>query len=441
MHLIDQVAQAMQTVLTTMSDTIAQATGFMKRHRKLTGSKFVQTLVFGWLSNPKATYEELAQTTAAVGVTVTPQAIEKRFTQESAECLKNVLLAAVEQIISANPQAIPILLRFSAVSVQDSTTVTLPQVLATIWPGSGCSVDGQEPSGLKIQLRWDLLTGAFFSLHLQEGRIHDRKASFDNDQLPKGAMRLSDLGYFSLEELASMSEKRIYWISRIQAMCAVFDCDGNRKELQKWLVEQHTTQVELPVRLGVKSQLPCRLLAVSVSDAEANKRRRQIRKAAKRKGQTPSKVRLQLASWTIFATNAPEELLTLSEAMVLARLRWQIELLFKLWKSHGHIDEWRSEKPWRILTEVYAKLLVMVIQHWILLAGCWDNPNRSLHKSAKTIARYALHIATAFAQGQGKQLVSAISTVCRCLTVGCRLNKRRKEPSTYQLLLALDDSS
>ena len=50
------------------------------------------------------------------------------------------------------------------------------------------------------------------------------------------------------------------------------------------------------------------------------------------------------------------DLLTLTEVLVLLRARWQIELLFKLWKSHGHIDESRSAQPWRVLTEVFAKL-------------------------------------------------------------------------------------
>ena len=67
-----------------------------------------------------------------------------------------------------------------------------------------------------------------------------------------------------------------------------------------------------------------------------------------------------LAAWTVYVTNVPVALLSLDEALVLARCRWQIELLFKLWKQEGRIDESRSEQPWRVLCEVYAKLLGMV---------------------------------------------------------------------------------
>jgi IS4 transposase len=78
------------------------------------------------------------------------------------------------------------------------------------------------------------------------------------------------------------------------------------------------------------------------------------------------------------------------------RTRWQIELVFKLWKSEGRIDEWRSEKPFRILCELYAKLVVMIIQHWILLTS-WQYPDRSLFKSVKTIRKHAMNLAMAFA--------------------------------------------
>jgi IS4 transposase len=83
----------------------------------------------------------------------------------------------------------------------------------------------------------------------------------------------------------------------------------------------------------------------------------------------------------------PPERLTLREALVLGRMRWQIELLFKLWKSHGHVDESRSTKPWRILCEVYAKLLAMLVQHWVFLVSLWAYPDRSLPKAAQTVQK------------------------------------------------------
>ena len=116
-------------------------------------------------------------------------------------------------------------------------------------------------------------------------------------------------------------------------------------------------------------------------------------------------------------------LTTTAEALVLARARWQIERLFKLWKSHGHIDASRSGQPWRVLCEVFAKLLL----------GGWAAPDRSLVKAAQTIRQHALHLASALACPT--LLSRAIGVVQRCLAAGCRLNRRKTKPNTYQLLL------
>ena len=93
--------------------------------------------------------------------------------------------------------------------------------------------------------------------------------------------------------------------------------------------------------------------------------------STKKKGRQPSKRRLAVADWTILVTNVPSNLLTADEALTVMRIRWQIELIFKLWKSVNSLDKSRSEKKWRILTEVYGKLLVVLLQHWLIVMGAW----------------------------------------------------------------------
>ncbi len=52
-------------------------------------------------------------------------------------------------------------------------------------------------------------------------------------------------------------------------------------------------------------------------------------------GHEPSAEALYLAGWTLLVTNVPRQRLCLPEALVLLRLRWQIERLSRLWKEDG----------------------------------------------------------------------------------------------------------
>ena len=221
------------------------------------------------------------------------------------------------------------------------------------------------------------------------------------------------------------------------SVTAIFDPEGNRLALSSILEAALTGQVDLTVLIGATERLPVRLLAVRVPQEVADQRRRKLREEARHEGKTPSRVRLTFADWTILVTNVPQDKLSLAEAMILVRVRWQVELLFKLWKSHGKVDEWRTEKPWRILCETYAKLTAMIIQHWLLLVSCWSYPNRSLVKAAQTVRDYAPMLATALAGYLDLEV--PIQQIQRCLKAGCRMNRRRKQPNTYQLLLNLQE--
>ncbi len=435
MATIPQVAGAMQRILGPVAERAARATGLVQRASKLTGARFVQTLVFGWLAQPEARLSQLAQTAATLGVALSPQALDGRFGAASAACLREVLEAAVQVVVAADPVVVPVLRRFTAVAVQDCTTIALPAALAATWPGCGGSTPSSGAAALKLGVRLDLVTGQLTGPYVEAGRTNDRAAIAAAAPLPPGALRLADLGFFSVDELAAQAAQGVWWLSRWQPGTALYAPDGQRHELLPLLTTASGTTLDLAVRLGARQRLPARLLAARVPQEVADQRRRRARAAARDKGRTASAAHLALCAWTILLTSVPVDRLTLREALVLARARWQIELLFKRWKSHQRVDAWRSANPWRILTEVYAKLLAVLLQHWFVLVGCWQYPDRSLLKAAQTIQAHATALAAAFDAYGG--LCLALQAVARGLVATERLTKRRAAPSTTQLLLAL----
>jgi DDE family transposase len=438
MTTIPQVADAMQTILTDQADRAGWQTRFVQRvDAKLTGSIFTQTLVFGLGADPQASLGALSQTTAALGVTVSAEALHQRFDRTAASCLEQVLCAAVRQIVATDPIVLPILDRFPQVVVQDSTTISLPEALATVWQGCG---NGREHAGnaaLKLHLALDLRTGRLRGPSLHPGRESDTAATLEHD-LPAGAVRLVDLGFWDLALLAHLRQRGVYWFSRAQAMTALQTADGRWWQLLE-LLETHThATLDLAVRLGREDQVAARLIAVRAPQEVVDQRRRRLRQEAKSKGEMVSALRLALAAWSVFVTTIPPELLTVEEALILGRARWQIELLIKLWKSHGQIDLVREVQPWRVLCELYGRLLGQIVQHWLLVISCWEDTARSLPKAAQTIRTHWLTLACAMPTHT--RLVEAISTVARCIQAGCRMNRRKTHPNTYQRFLTATES-
>jgi hypothetical protein len=433
MTTVTELNETVQRVLIHAAETVTRTSGFTKRRSKLTGSAFVQTLVFGWLSHPEATLEELTQTAAALGVSIRPQSLSERFTKEAALLLEAVVKEAVHEKIEAEPVAVSLLSRFKGVYLFDASQITLPSELSEVWRGNGRKEpkEGTE-AAVKLSVGFDLCQGVLLGPELSDGKEHDSNADLVARVLPKGSLRVADLGYFKLLGLARLDRMGVYWLSRFQTKCGFLDADGHAWELDAFLLAQTTDRLDLPIQLGLKERLPCRLLAVRVPPEVAEGRRRKLRQRAKGRGQTPSQKELALCDWTVYVTNAPLELLSLAEAFVLARLRWQIELVFKLWKSHLLIDEWRSKKPWRILCEVYAKLLGALLQHWILVVTGWGAPDRSWVKATRTIRVPMCSLALALQNPQKWKEVLAF--IQRSLEHGCRLNKRKSFPSSFQLL-------
>jgi hypothetical protein len=438
MKMIEQVASAMQDVLGFTAYRLGRETHFVQRASKLDGSLFVQTLVFTYLANPNASLSDLTQTAAALGLDISPEGLTQRFSPPAADLLQRVLAAAIQRLLAADPLAIPLFERFAGVFLEDSTVIALPDALREIWPGCG-NADDQGRAAVKVNLRLNLSTGQLTTLSLHAGRVHDSRAALSLESLARGALYLADLGYFSLERLCQIDKQDAFFLMRLKTQTAVFDETGNRWDDVAALLEKQGEQVDLPIKLGVKHRLAVRLLAVRVPQEVADQRRRKLRATAKEKGRAVSARLLALAGWEVFISNASEEELSLKEAMVLARARWQIELVFKLWKSHGRIDESRSGKAWRVLCDVYAKLLAMVVEHWVTLIRLWGYADRSLVKAAQTVQKYALQLASSL--WDAERMKETLELIGRCFQAGCRTTPRKKHPTTFQLLVSVTESA
>ncbi len=420
---IPQLSQILQQLLIEDANRIGRESGFIQRQRKLSGASFAQSLVFGWQANPQASLEELCQSARVCDVTISPQGLQERLNSPQANrFLHQLLLKGVSYLVQSHSQRNDLLASFAGVYIQDSSQIELPSCLHTIWQGQQT-----EQAMLKLQAVLDYQHGQF-DLTLASGRDHD--CPLQTVALPAGSLRLADLGYFKVKVFEQLNKQGVRWVSRLPARSGIWQ-DDHVIHLADWLNQQDNAVIDRPVELTAQ-RLPCRLLAIRVPPEVAKERHKRVRKAAsKRKNSRLKPETLALCDWTILATNLPPETFTLDDILCLQRLRWQIELLFKLWKSDLSLDEWRSQQPHQILSEVYAKLLLALIQHWLLLLGCWQHENRCLVKAAKVLRKHAFHSLAALSDFALllRTLRLILPTLARCT-----VQKRKTRPATFQLL-------
>lgn len=432
MDSIAQVEHALTTILQERANVLARQTGCIQRQRKFTGASLAQTLIFSWQAHPQASLEQMASMAETADVSVSDTAIDQRFTPACAEFLRRLLeeLSAVV-IQAAEPVEVEVLRRFAAVILEDSSVVSLPSALHDLWPGCG-NQNEEAAASLKLHVRWDLQRGRLDGPALSAGRVSDHASPWYEAPIEAGALYVQDLGYFNLHRMQERRQAGAWSLSRLQAGTAVLDRHGRPLNLQRVAPKQVGQCKDLPVLVGSQLRLPMRLLLLRVPAAVADERRERLRAEAKRRGQTVSPETLALADWTMLITDVPRRHLSLAEALVLLRERWQMELLYKLWKQDGQVDEWHTAKPWRILCEVYAKLIGLLLQHWLIVLFAWQDAQRSLVKLAQVVRQTGWTLMEALMGG--RSLRSALVLIRRRMRSGCQMNKRHQRPNSAQLL-------
>lgn len=152
------------------------------------------------------------------------------------------------------------------------------------------------------------------------------------------------------------------------------------------------SHMELPIVLGDK-KYPNRLIAEMLPDKEVQKRLAKAGREAKKKGRTLSDEYKCRARLNLFITNIPAEWIATQQIRKIYRLRWQIELRFKAWKSFYDIDAIKKMQRYRFECYLYSTLLILMINLEIaanFFGIIWQHTSKplSLLKFYKTASQH-----------------------------------------------------
>jgi hypothetical protein len=431
MKIIAKVGEALQNLLGEIAEETGKKAEIIVRRRKFNAMSLARTFILGYLHNPAASDEDLAQMAMQCGADVTPQAIEQRYSPKLVGFLRELFGKAVRIVVGSDKALAPILERFTTVTVLDSTTIALPDDQQEEYPGCGGSYGGGA-AAVKLQTELDLRCGAITHVEIEPGRIADSATSRQGVRRDPGSLRITDLGYFSLTVFAAMTQASEYFLSRLQFPTGVFSPAGVRHDLLNWLAEQASPFVDHEVQLGQKHRFSCRLIAWRLPEEQANRRRQKLCYLNfKKYGKMPQTERLAWCDWTILVTNVPITMMTPKEAVVLYRARWQIELLFKRWKSQDRVAILKGSSTVRQMVGLWARLLAALVRHWLSVGSVWGDPQKSLYKVCKAISHFAGRVAASLDFQQELQRV--LADLRAVVTKTCQRNKRSK-PGTFELL-------
>lgn len=431
MGIIGKVSAALQYLFAECAERSAETSEVIVRQRKFTALSLAKTFVLGFLGNPAASDEELAQIAVQCGADVSPQAIDQRHSWKLVEFLKELFCGATKVVVGSDKALAPILERFRSVTVLDSSTLALPDGMQEEYPGCGGSYGGGA-AAMKLQTEWDLRSGAVTHVEIEPGRSPDAATSRQQARRGQGSLRITDLGYFNVAVFADMTKAGEYFLSRLQFGTQVMLPEGDAVELLRWLARQPGRFVDQPILLGQEQRLACRLIAWRLPKEQADRRRQKLcQEMRSKKGKEPSAERLAWCDWTILVTNVPIALMSPEEAVVLYRARWQVELLFKRWKSQDLVAVLRGSTVVRQMVGVWARLLAALVQHWLVIASVWGDPTKSLSKASEAIRAFAVRLAAGL--GQSAEVERVLADLIAVVAKTCRRNKRAK-PGTFELL-------
>jgi len=443
---LSSLIESMQENLSNILDkdklsTLAFDHRFIVRStNRIEAINFVELMSVELLKKPELSLEGMCDLlkTKNPNTEISRQGLQQRINSQGAvDFMSAVFVDSLSQAVN-NFAITPsqLLTPFRRILLQDSTQIKLNDSLCDAF--RGCGGSGGK-AALKLHLVYD-----FHQHQLSEVLLTNATTSETDrgnalvEKLLGNDLVLRDLGYFSLDQLRKINGKQAFFLSRLPSSVGVYlsnasdACEINIIDyIQRHFPHQGVIDIE--VYLG-KEKFPVRLIAYRLPEAMVNQRRRKAYDAARKKSRTPKKEYLQWLSFSFYLTNVPITVWTTAVIGTIYRLRWQIELIFKQWKSLLKIDFLKGKSPYRIECLLYGRLISIcliakihgvvwwyAIQEFDREVSCdklikWLLRNHRLEKLMKPVSFSALF----------NQLIQQLNHL---------LKEKRKRKTTYQRIV------
>ena len=297
---------------------------------------------------------------------VSREAIHKRFTPEAVAFMKALLAKLIElRLVTEN--SIPSTLKtFNRLCIKDSTKFTIPKEFADTYPGYNGFHKGSAL--MNIQYEYDLLSGNWSCLDFTKATRNDQADSRETlDNIEPNDLHIRDLGYVTMPYLIGVAERQAFFLNRLPTQLNVYRKKNEKYLLVDWnsvdrvFKKKGLKQMELNVVLSKKYKLESRMIIVPIPNNVYKERIRKASKHAKSKGcQLTNEYKIK-ARYNIFITNVPEDRLSPQDIIQAYRLRWQIELVFKAWKSGLSIHKTKKVRKERFECHMIARIILALI--------------------------------------------------------------------------------
>lgn len=334
---------------------------------KIIGFDFLTCMLLANCDAEHASLEKICDIFHSINhrIIIKPQSIMARLNSEaSPRFFKMVFEKILKCQFDSFGSEIPpeLLATFTKVLLQDSSSIDLNAKLSNFFKGSGGRA---SKASAKIDVIYDFKAKRYEQIKLTDHGEADQKLGLSVlDFLEPNDLVIRDLGYLRMDCIIKIDAMKAFFLSRFKNNTCVYldEEDTDQLDLAEYLYEHHRGSNVVEVNVFItKSKVPVRLVAYRVPEEVSAERRRKAHATAKKQGRMLTKKSLILLDFSIFITNVSKEIWPAEVVGTIYRLRWQIELLFKSWKSGLKFDYLKGINHYRIEALLYVRMITVVI--------------------------------------------------------------------------------